>query len=109
MPRALSALIFACLLFTGKFVYADVAQLNTLMRRNNCLACHMIDKRKYGPHMKEVAAMYAGKGDAVALLATKIKAGGSGVWGADMMPPQAQVTNENANLMAKLILSLDIK
>lgn len=109
MRSVCSAFIFLSLIFTGRMVYADVAQLNTLMQLNNCLACHMIDKRKYGPHMREVAEKYAGKTDLVELMAVKIKAGGTGVWGQDVMPPQPQVTDENAKLMAKLILSLESK
>lgn len=85
---------------------ADVQQLQTLMQRNNCTACHLIDKRKYGPNLQEVAARYAGKPDAVATLATKIKAGGSGVWGDDVMPPQPLVTDANARAIAELILVL---
>ena len=27
-----------------------------LVVKKNCLACHQIDKRKYGPNFKEVAA-----------------------------------------------------
>lgn len=101
--------IFFSLVFSGRMVYADAVQLNTLMQRNNCLACHMIDKRKYGPHMQEVAIKYGGKTDMVEQLALKIKVGGAGVWGQDPMPPQPQVTDENAKLMARLILSLDSK
>lgn len=107
MQRTFLALFFAGFIFSGKFAYADVAQLTTLMQRNNCLACHMVDKRKYGPHMKEVAAKYAGKTDIGDQLAEKIKAGGTGVWGADIMPPQSHVTDDNAKLMARLILSLE--
>jgi len=109
MRSAFTVLTFLSLMFSGQFVYADVVQLNTLMLRNNCLACHMIDKRKYGPHMREVAEKYAGKTDLVEQMAVKIKAGGTGVWGQDVMPPQPQVTDENAKLMAKLILSLEAK
>jgi cytochrome c len=109
MRKALSFVLLVGFLLTGRMAFADVTQLTTLMQRNNCLACHMIDKRKYGPNMKEVAAKYAGNTAAVDLLASKIKAGGSGVWGADMMPPQPHVTDENARLMAQLILSLDTK
>jgi cytochrome c len=109
MRSTLSVLCFMGLVFSSKFAFADVAQLNTLMQRNNCVACHLIDKRKYGPHMKEVAVKYAGNAALVAELATKIKAGGKGVWGEDTMPPQPQVTDENAKLMATLILSLDTK
>jgi len=109
MRNALPFVLLVAFMATGRFAYADTAQLSTLLQRNNCLACHMIDKRKYGPNMKEVAAKYAGNADAVEVLANKIKAGGSGVWGADMMPPQPHVTDENAKLMAQLILALDPK
>ena len=85
---------------------ADTQALQNLMLRNNCMACHLIDKRKYGPHFQEVAAKYAGQSGAVATLAAKIRAGGSGVWGDDMMPPQPTVTETNAKAMAELILAL---
>ncbi|MEY3943929.1 MAG: hypothetical protein RLZZ133_1619, partial [Pseudomonadota bacterium] len=52
------------------------------------------------------AAKYAGKPSAAQELAVKIKAGGSGVWGADMMPPQPHVSNADAERMAKLIMAL---
>jgi cytochrome c len=66
----------------------------------------MIDKRKYGPMLNEVAAKYAGDKAALDKLAAKIKAGGSGVWGEDIMPPQAHVSDADAKTMAKLILAL---
>jgi cytochrome c len=86
--------------------HADAPSLQQLMQRNNCTACHLIDKRKYGPNFQEVAARYAGNKDAVATLAAKIKAGGSGVWGEDPMPPQPQVSDKDARTMAELILAL---
>lgn len=84
----------------------ETQALQTLMQRNNCTACHLIDKRKYGPHFNEVAARYAGDAKVVATLAIKIKAGGSGVWGEDPMPPQAQVSDADATKMAELIMAL---
>ena len=97
------------LLFTAKPVYAENEQLIKLMQINNCLACHQIDKRKYGPQFYEVAEKYAGDKAMTAKLAAKIKAGGSGVWGEDMMPPQPQVSDANALAMAELILGLTPK
>lgn len=85
---------------------ADTSNLQTLMQRNNCIACHQIDKRKYGPNFVEVAARYAGDEKAAATVAAKIKAGSTGVWGADIMPPQPQVSDEHARTMAELILAL---
>jgi cytochrome c len=83
-----------------------VEQLQTLLQRNNCTACHLVDKRKYGPTMNEVAARYAKDPAAATKLATKIKAGGSGVWGEDIMPPQPLVRDPDLKAMVELILAL---
>jgi cytochrome c len=37
--------------------------------------------------LKEIAEKYAGDSSAIEKLAMKIKNGGAGVWGEDMMPP----------------------
>ena len=86
--------------------YADTSELQLLLQKNNCLACHLIDKRKYGPMLKEVAEKYASDSNATAKLTAKIKAGGTGVWGEDIMPPQPQVSDADAQKIAKLVLSL---
>ena len=39
-------------------------------------------------------------------LARKIQAGGTGVWGEDIMPPQPQVSDADAIALAEYILSL---
>jgi cytochrome c len=85
---------------------ADNVQLQTLMQRNNCTACHLIDKRKYGPNFNEVAVRYAADSEAVTRLAARIRAGGSGVWGEDMMPPQPNVSEADARTIAELVLAL---
>jgi len=59
-----------------------------LARKHNCLTCHGMDSKVVGPGLKEVATKYAGRSDAVAYLAQKIQAGGSGVWGPIPMPVQ---------------------
>lgn len=78
-----------------------------LITKKNCLACHQIDKRKYGPNFKEVAAKYADQKNAAAVLAKKIRRGGTGVWGQDIMPPQPQVSAKEARLIATYVLSLE--
>ena len=107
--RSFALMAFASLLFSAKPVYAENEQLIKLMQTNNCLACHQIDKRKYGPQFYEVAEKYAGDKTMTAKLAAKIKAGGTGVWGEDYMPPQPQVSDANALAMAELILALTPK
>jgi cytochrome c len=83
--------------------FADQA----LLQKHNCFACHGIDKRKYGPNLNEVAAKYAKNPKATELLARKIRKGGTGVWGKDVMPPQATVSQADARTLAKFILSLE--
>jgi len=107
--RFLGMALFAGLLFSAKPVYAENEELTKLMQTNNCVACHQIDKRKYGPQFYEVAEKYQGDSSALAKLAAKIKAGGTGVWGEDYMPPQPQVSDANALAMAELILALTPK
>ena len=102
MRKLIRFLVFSCLTGTMGFAYADYA----LLVKSNCLACHAIDKRKYGPTLNEVAAKYANDPKAEKKLAKKIKAGGTGVWGADVMPPQPQLSKADALILAKYVLSL---
>ncbi len=77
-----------------------------LVLKKNCLACHYVDKRKYGPSFQQVAAKYADQKNAVDVLAKKIRRGGTGVWGEDVMPPQPQVSAAEARALATYVLSL---
>lgn len=96
-----------CLAVIGLLVAALPARADfDLVVKKNCLACHQIDKRKYGPNFKEVAAKYADRKNAAELLAKKIRAGGTGVWGPDVMPPQPQVSVAEARALANYVLSL---
>ncbi len=106
MQRALALSLLLGLICTVKVAHADTEQLQLLLQKNNCLACHMVDKRKYGPKLKEVAEKYAGESGAAEKLAAKIKAGGTGVWGEDIMPPQPHVSDADARALAEQILSL---
>jgi len=60
-----------------------------LSRKHVCVACHAVDAKLVGPSFHDVARKYDGRADAVAYLAGKIRAGGSGVWGAAPMPAQS--------------------
>ena len=102
MKITINLFVFLILSGTVEFAFADY----DLLVKSNCLACHYIDKRKYGPKLNEVAAKYANESNVAEKLAKKIKAGGSGVWGEDMMPPQAQLSDADALILAKYILSL---
>ena len=101
-----SLAFFTSMVTFSHHAHADTEQLKKLMQANNCFACHQIDKRKYGPNFYEVAEKYKGDSTIESKLAAKIKAGGTGVWGEDYMPPQPQVSDADAKSMAQLILSL---
>ena len=75
-----------------------------LAKAKNCMACHAIDKKLVGPAYKDVAAKYKGDAAAAEALATKIKAGGKGVWGQIPMPPN-NVTPDEAKKLATWVLS----
>jgi cytochrome c len=98
MNATLSVVAAASLLCAAP-AFADEA----LAKSKNCMACHAVDKKLVGPSYKDVAAKYAGKGDAVATLAGKIKNGSSGVWGPVPMPPN-NVTEEEAKKLAAWVM-----
>ena len=102
MKKLVSLFVFSCLTASLSLAHADY----DLLVKNNCLACHSVDKRKYGPKFNDISLKYADQSMAAELLAKKIKLGGSGVWGLDVMPPQPLVSDADALVMAKYILSL---
>lgn len=79
------------------------SNVNNLLAANACTACHGVKNRIVGPSFVEIAAKHKGKADLEAYLAGKIKAGGSGVYGAVPMPPQPQISDADAKLIAAWI------
>lgn len=82
------------------------AQANEeLAKKNACMACHAVDKKLVGPSFKDIAAKYRGDKNAEAMLADKVKKGGSGVWGQVPMPPNAAVPEGDIKTLVKWVLS----
>ena len=97
--------VYVAVMAAAGIVMAGQAQADeALAKAKNCMACHAIDKKMVGPAYKDVAAKYKGDANAPAMLATKIKAGGKGVWGQIPMPPN-NVTPEEASKLAAWVLS----
>lgn len=88
----------------AKEVVLSDAEGNALLKKNNCLACHAMDKKVFGPSFKDVAAKYRGQADAEAKLITKVSKGGSGSWGSMPMPPQSAKADDVKG-MVKFVLS----
>lgn len=99
--------LLATAAFLGLLAVAQSAAANEeLAKKNNCLVCHAVDKKVVGPAYKEVAAKYKGNADAPALLADKIKKGGTGVWGQIPMPPNPNVSDDDIKALVSWILAL---
>ena len=96
----------ASVLIAAGLVAASPAQANMeLAKKNNCMACHAVDKKMVGPAYLDVAKKYASDKDAAKALATKIKAGSKGVWGQIPMPPNPNLKDADAEALAKWILA----
>ena len=99
-----AVILVAGVLATGAASAADAGE--ELMKKDGCTACHAIDKKVVGPSYKEVAAKYRGDAKAPAMLAEKIKKGGSGVWGPVPMPANANVSDADIKTLVAYILAL---
>lgn len=77
-----------------------------LAKKSACMACHKMEGKLVGPGYKEVAKKYAGDAGAEAKLIAKVKAGGSGVWGAIPMPPNAAIADADVKKLVKWILAM---
>ena len=104
MKTIATAVLAAASLAVASSALAD--QLEDMMKKYGCNACHAEDKKVIGPSYKDVAAKYKGDASAVAKLSDKVKKGGSGVWGQVQMPPNTQVADADIKKMVELILAL---
>lgn len=77
-----------------------------LIANSDCVACHKVEEKVIGPAYKEVAERYHGSDTAVSYLARKILEGGAGQWGTVPMTAHPQHNQEEAEKMARYILSL---
>jgi cytochrome c len=99
MNRTAFFCVLSLVLSSPAFATKELAQ------KNNCMACHAVDKKLVGPAYQEVARKYAGQKDGAAVLANSIKTGGSGKWGPVPMPAQAALNDADALALAKWVLA----
>ncbi len=101
-PIAMGA-IAAGLMFAGS---AMAAGMPDIAKKNECNACHAIDKKVVGPAWTDIARRYKGDATAKARLTAKIMNGGGGVWGAMPMPGNPKLSEADAGMLAGFILGL---
>ncbi len=97
---------FVTLAAIGVIATGNAAASEKLAQSSGCMTCHAIDRKAIGPGFKDVAAKYQGDKAAEANLVKKIKSGGSGVWGAIPMPPNAHVKEDDIKTITQWILTL---
>ena len=101
--QLMTSMLVAGVVYAGGALAAD-ADGGALLKKNNCLACHSMEKKLVGPAYKDVAAKYRGQADAEATLVAKVSKGGKGVWGSMMMPPQSAKADD-VKTMVQFILA----
>jgi cytochrome c len=87
------------------FIAGTANASEDLFKKSGCISCHAVDKKLVGPALKEVAAKYKTQKGADTMLAGKIKKGGAGVWGVIPMPPNAAISDEDALVLSKWVLT----
>ena len=79
---------------------------SNLIAANDCLTCHKINEKSFGPSYKQIADKYEMNQGNVENLANKIIKGGKGLWGQNAMNAHPNLPEPQAQQMAKYILSL---
>lgn len=102
--RYIVAVIAALTVTTAVFAADDG---EGLFNGKKCNVCHKLDAKAVGPSLKAISAKYAGDKDAQAKLEAKVRAGGSGIWGAMPMPaiPISKASDEEVKAIVAWMLT----
>ncbi len=84
-----------------------IAQGEALVKGSDCKTCHHPVNKIIGPAHTEVAKKYDFTEANVKMLADKIMKGGTGVWGQVPMNGHPDLSQDDAEKMARYVLSLD--
>ncbi|MFA6015194.1 MAG: c-type cytochrome [Gallionellaceae bacterium] len=98
-----SMIAAAGLLVAGSALATDMP---AVAKKNNCTACHAVDKKVVGPAWQAVADKNKGDAGAADRLSAKIKKGGAGAWGSMPMPANPKVSDADMKEIVTFILGL---
>jgi len=76
------------------------------MEKSDCFTCHEFDKKTVGPSLNQIALRYQHDKDAANHLISKVKNGGTGVWGSSTMNAHPNLTDHEIKIMLSYVLSL---
>ncbi len=77
-----------------------------LIAKNDCKTCHNKSKKTVGPAYISIAKKYEHNDGNIVSLVGKIKSGGSGIWGQQIMTPHPEIPDEDLKEMMAYIFSL---
>ncbi len=78
-----------------------------LIARNDCKTCHNTYRKTIGPAYVEVAKKYRNTAQNVSMLVQKVKLGGGGVWGEQLMNAHPELDDADIKAMVEYIMELD--
>ena len=78
-----------------------------LIESANCQICHNPEVQTVGPALQAIAERYEFTPFNVSRLARRVIEGGTGVWGQNIMTPNPQFSQDDAEELVRFILSLD--
>jgi cytochrome c len=84
-----------------------IGQGESLVKASDCKTCHHLTNKLIGPSHTDVAKKYDFTAANVTYLAGKIISGGTGVWGQVPMTAHSDISQVDAEKMARYVLSLD--
>ena len=87
----------------------DAASLplgGVLIGKHDCKTCHNRIKKTVGPSYVSIAKKYEHTDENRLMLVNKIKNGGSGIWGEQVMTPHPEISNADLSEMVKYIFDL---
>ena len=84
-----------------------IAQGESLVKASDCKTCHHVANKIIGPSHTDVAKKHEFTTTNVAYLAGRIINGGAGVWGEIPMTAHTDLSQADAEKMARYVLSLD--
>lgn len=83
----------------------DFTNGGVIIKKSDCLTCHMKVERNVGPSFKAIAEKYNNASETTKnKLSEKIRIGGSGSWGSVPMAPHPGLSKANADSIVTYIL-----
>ncbi|HSG23062.1 MAG TPA: c-type cytochrome [Azonexus sp.] len=109
MNKKLTTLLLPLLAITAMATATPAKASEAIVKKARCVACHTVDAKRVGPAYKDVATKYRGDASAPDKLFTKVRTGGSGVWGEVPMIPHGadKISDDDLKAAIKWILALE--